>query len=73
MGMEFKVSSLEEMCDLMCDNKIPSRDSSRVYKGFTLKKVNSRIGIFDADGKLLKKASSYKEARGRIDYGEFKN
>ena len=25
MGMEFQVSSLEEMCDLMCDNIIPKR------------------------------------------------
>ena len=25
MGIEFTVNSLEEMCDLMCDNKVPER------------------------------------------------
>ena len=25
MGMEIEVNSLEEMCDLMCDNKIPEK------------------------------------------------
>ena len=29
MGMEFTVSSLEEMCDLMCDNKIPKKRSMK--------------------------------------------
>ena len=24
MGMEIQVNSLEEMCDLMCDNKLPN-------------------------------------------------
>ena len=25
MGMEITINSLEEMCDLMCDNKIPEQ------------------------------------------------
>ena len=32
MGIEFTVNSLEEMCDLMCDNKIPDRCVNSEYK-----------------------------------------
>lgn len=28
MGMEIVVNSLEEMCDLMCDNKLPSEKNT---------------------------------------------
>lgn len=29
MGMTFVIDSLEEMCDLMCDNKIPRREARK--------------------------------------------
>ena len=29
MGMEFKVNSLEEMCDLMCGNVVPKKRKSK--------------------------------------------
>lgn len=32
MGLEIQVSSLEEMCDLMCDNKLPNRKKDRKRK-----------------------------------------
>lgn len=31
MGAEIKVNSLEEMCDLMCNNQLPKRSKPRYY------------------------------------------
>lgn len=42
MGIEIQVNSLEEMCDLMCDNRLPQRGEKKMSR------------LIDAD-ELLKK------------------
>lgn len=31
MGKTIEVNSLEEMCDLMCDNKIPEEEQTWIF------------------------------------------
>lgn len=40
MGMEIEVSSLEEMCDLMCSNKLPKKKSNK-------KEAQDNLVVFD--------------------------
>ena len=34
MGKEFKVETLEDLCDLMCDNKVPEQKETKEFKSF---------------------------------------
>ena len=38
MGLEIQINSLEEMCDLMCDNKLPER------RNMTFKVIDRKTG-----------------------------
>jgi len=34
MGKEFKVETLEDLCDLMCDNQVPEQKETKEFKSF---------------------------------------
>ena len=40
MGMEIEVNSLEEMCDLMCSNKLPKKKNNK-------KEAQGNLVVFD--------------------------
>ena len=66
MGMEFEVSSLEEMCDLMCDNKIPKpKKKEPQYWIFTFGYGQKHEGYY------VKVKGTYGEARKKMveEYG----
>lgn len=79
MGLEITVNSLEEMCDLMCNNQIPKE--AKKMKRFTYTVEYYLNGIYE-DMKIIdvvasSKAEAYDKAvyetipekEGRIPYG----
>lgn len=67
MGMEIQVNSLEEMCDLMCDNKLPNRKKEKEnYWCFTFGYGQEYAGHY------VKVKGTYGEARQKMfdKYGD---
>lgn len=54
MGLEIQVSSLEEMCDLMCDNKLPDHKEKYNEQGEMF--VSEAIKILRARAECLERS-----------------
>lgn len=66
MGMEIQVNSLEEMCDLMCDNKIPKQKKEKEQWYYFTFGCGHKYG-----GHYVRRYGTYSSARQQMvdDYG----
>ena len=60
MGIEFTVSSFEEMCDLMCDNKIPEKKPMKAWKVFDANEWDCGVQIVFAETREKAKVLMYR-------------